>query len=122
MDSKKRNIIIAVAAAVIAVVIAVVTIVFITNKGGDGTEPYIGNDSSTRVPTVKYDPDDYTSDICANCETYIEGQAYEPTELLKSLVTADIELDEIAVCEECAKGMYEKELAEGRSLDEFIKK
>ena len=79
-------------------------------------------ESSTKPPRVEYDVEDYTPDICANCEIRFEGKAYEPSELFKSFILADIDEDELAICEDCAKGMYKDELAAGKSLDEFLKK
>ena len=79
-------------------------------------------DESTKPPRVEYDVEDYTPDICANCEIRFEGKAYEPSELFKSFILADIDEDELAVCEDCAKEMYKDELAAGKSLDEFLKK
>lgn len=79
-------------------------------------------DSSTKAPRVDYEPDEYTSDICANCEIHYEGKAYEPSDFFKSMVMADVDLDDLAICEDCAKEMYKDELAAGKSLDEFLKK
>lgn len=79
-------------------------------------------DSTTKAPRVDYDVDEYTSEICANCEIIYEGKAYEPSDLFKSLVRLDVDVDELAVCEDCAKEMYKDELAAGKSLDEFLKK
>jgi len=79
-------------------------------------------ESSTKAPRVDYEPDEYTSDICANCEIRFEGKAYEPSDLFKSFVILSVDKDELAICEDCAKEMYKDELAAGRSLDEFLKK
>lgn len=124
MDNKKRNIIIAVVAIVIAVVIAVVTVVLVlSEKDGIDIIPG-GSDSSVSKtePRVEYDPEDYEAKICANCEHEIDGKSYYPSDEFMLYVTQDLEKEDVAICEDCAKEIYEDELAAGKSLDEFIRK
>lgn len=122
--NKKKNTIIAVvaaAAAVIAVVIVVLTVVFIRNGDGSIKVPF-DTSISTKAPRVEYDPEDYKTEICANCEYEISGKSYYPSDEFMVYLTQDYEKEDIAICEECAKGMYKDELAEGKSLDEFLRK
>jgi len=124
MDSKKRNIIIAVVAAVIAVVIAVVTVVFLTMGSNTGSIT-IGDGGSSSVktePRVEYDPEDYETKICANCERKISGKSYYPSDEFMIYVTQDFEKEELAICEDCAKEIYKDELASGKTLDEYLRK
>lgn len=125
MNSKKRNIIIAVVAVVIAVVIAVVTVVLVMSDR-NGTEIIPGGSSSSSTTkakvTVNYDPEDYEDYICGNCEVKIEGKSYYPSDDFMVFVTQDLEKEDIAICEDCAKELYKDELAAGKSLDEFIRK
>ncbi|MEE1011863.1 MAG: hypothetical protein U0L11_07510 [Acutalibacteraceae bacterium] len=124
MNSKKRNIIIAVVAAVIAVAIAVVTIVFITadDNKTDIIPGEVSSSTTKAKPTVKYDPEDYEDYICANCESKIKGKSYFPSDEFMLYVTQDFEKEDLAICEDCAKEIYKDELASGKSLDEFLKK
>lgn len=125
MDSKKRNIIIAVVAAVIAVVIAVVTVVFLTMGSNTGSITIGNNGGSSSVktePRVEYDPEDYETKICANCERKISGKSYYPSDEFMIYVTQDFEKEELAICEDCAKEIYKDELASGKTLDEYLRK
>lgn len=108
--NKKNKIIIAVVAAVVAVAIGVTTFILATRDSG-------GADNR-----IDYKPHEYKDYICANCDLKIEGNSYMPSDLFMQFVILDYEKEELAICEECAKKMYEDELASGKSLDEFLRK
>lgn len=122
--NKKKNTVIAIVAAVAAVVavaIVVLTVVFIRSGNGSITVPF-GSSVSTKAPRVEYDPEEYETKICANCEYEISGKSYYPSDKFMVYITQDLEKEDIAICEECAKEMYKDELAQGKSLDEFLRK
>lgn len=127
MDSKKRNIIIVAVAAVVAVVIAGVTVafVFLGNNGNGGI--IIGNKEvhTTKYDRVEYEPDEYEPDICGNCEERIPkgAKSYYPSDEFMIYVTQDLEKEDIAICERCAKeNVYRAEIAEGKSIEEYLRK
>lgn len=126
MDSKKRNIIIAVVAAVIAVVIAGVTVAFVFFGNSDNKITIGGNDvHTTKYNRVEYERDEYEPDICGNCEERIPkgAKSYYPSDKFMIFVTQDLEKEDIAICERCAKeDVYRDEIAEGKSIEEYLRK